>query len=179
MIKYILVLHYWLLEDAVLCFPALCYCCNMLLKEQYVIPLYIYKCVFRWFDDKYLDLTSLNLTNRPNKIFRTTSFLLNLSSCAWKLLRHLLSLSPDGKPPDGCRFPLNLLANTHNHRPAPLGDEPQVFYHLQLGFENNQISISPLVFLRWPIPDGRTRQLDKQTMRSGGVSLLTDTGAMS
>lgn len=28
-------------------------------------------------------------------------------------------------------------------QPAPLGDEPQAFYHLQLGFENNQISISP------------------------------------
>lgn len=40
-------------------------------------------------------------------------------------------------------------------QPAPLGDEPQVFYHLQLGFENNQISISAPCSPSWPIPDGR------------------------
>ena len=40
-------------------------------------------------------------------------------------------------------------------QPAPLGDEPQVFYHLQLGFENNQISISAPCSPSRPIPDGR------------------------
>lgn len=127
----------------------------------------------------------ISTKSKQNPFFKHTLCLL-FSSRAWtrlwwKLFRHLASgpLSLDDNPMQQRLHRPRMEAGSSEPlcqhlqpQPAQLGDEPQVFYHLQLGFENNHISISPLTDSRWG-----TLPLDKQTMRNRGMPLLTDTGA--
>lgn len=128
--------------------------------------------IIGWLDNKYLDIFK---SQQQDSFFRQLIFFEPFISCSNSALMrtlpgHLHTLrsmtiqrnrrSPSPRIDAGSS---ETLCQHLQPQPAPLGDEPQVFYHLQLGFENNQISISPLVFLSWLIPDGRLhRSINKQ-----------------
>lgn len=79
--------------------------------------------------------------------------------------------------PEGLLVPLNLFANSYNRSWLRAVMSHSFFYHLQLDFENNQVSNSPLCS---SLTDSRWGTLRRSPLKRRGaesMSLLTDTGA--
>lgn len=105
-----------------------------------------------WLNNRIVNITNLDYTESTLTYIFFLSFIPSRTQPWWKLLRHFhtphVMTSPCNKvclPPEGLPVPPNLFANTYSRDHwICLVMSHNVFYHLQLGFENNQMLISPL-----------------------------------